>query len=69
MVMFHVRHPVVFLFLNLFDSLEYPVMLVTLILLIRFWQPKKDIDIIKFVRRFLNFIGEISTLCLNIMSY
>ena len=28
----------------------------------------KDIDIIKFVRRFRNFIGGILTWCLNIMS-
>ena len=34
MVMFLVRHPKVFIFLNLFDSLEYPVMLITLILVI-----------------------------------
>ena len=31
-----VRHPVVFIFLNLFDLLECPVMLTTLILVIRF---------------------------------
>ena len=28
----------------------------------------KDIDIINFVRRFQNFIGDILTYCLNIMS-
>ena len=31
-----VRHPMVFIFLNLFDLLECPVMLMTLILVIRF---------------------------------
>ena len=36
MVMFLVRHPMVFIFLNLFDLLECPVMLMTLILVIRF---------------------------------
>ena len=34
--MFLVRHPMVFIFLNLFDLLEFLVMLVTLILVIRF---------------------------------
>ena len=46
-------------------------MLMTLILGIRFGQPKisdKDIDIINFVGRFQNFVGGILTLCLNIMS-
>ena len=31
-----VRHPTVFIFLNLFDLLEFLVMLMTLILVIRF---------------------------------
>ena len=31
-----VRHPMVFIFLNLFDLLEFPVMLMTLILVIKF---------------------------------
>ena len=31
-----VRHPMVFIFLNLFDLLEFVVMLMTLILVIRF---------------------------------
>ena len=31
-----VRHPMVFILLNLFDLLECPVMLMTLILVIRF---------------------------------
>ena len=35
MVMFHVRHPMVFIFLNLFDLLECPVILMTLILVIK----------------------------------
>ena len=55
MLMFLVRHPMVFIFLNLFDLLECPVMLMTLILVIRFRQQNfsdKDIDIIKFVRVF-----------------
>ena len=30
------RHPIVFIFLNLFDLLEFLVMLMTLILVIRF---------------------------------
>ena len=50
--------------INLFDLLECPVMLMTLILVIRFWQQNfsdKDIDIIKLVRRFQNFIGGILT--------
>ena len=54
----------VFIFLNLFDLLEFLVMLMTLILVIRFWQQAlsdKDIDIINFVRRFQNFIGGILT--------
>ena len=57
MVMFLVRHPMVFIFLNLFDFLECPVMLMTLILVIRFRQQNcsdKDIDIIKFVRRYVH---------------
>ena len=63
-VMFLVRHPMVFIFLNLFDLHECPVMLMTLILVIRFCQQThsdKDIDIINFVRRFQNFIGGILT--------
>ena len=36
MVMFLVRHPMVFIFLNLFDLLEFLVMLMTLILVIRY---------------------------------
>ena len=35
-VIFLVRHPMVFIFLNLFDLLEFLVMLMTLILIIRF---------------------------------
>ena len=34
--MFLVRHPMVFIFLNLFDLLEFLVMLMALILVIRF---------------------------------
>ena len=62
--MFLIRHPMVFIFLNLFDLLEFLVMLMTLILVIRFGQQTfsdKDIDIINFVRRSLNFIGGILT--------
>ena len=36
MVIFLVRHPMVFIFLNLFDLLECPVMLMSLVLVIRF---------------------------------
>ena len=57
MVIFLVRHPI---FLNLFDLLEFLVMLMTLILVIRFSQqnfPDKDIDIINTVRRSQTFIG------------
>ena len=64
MVMFLARHPMVFIFHNLLDLLECPVMLMTLILVVRFWQPNfsdKDIDIIKCVRCFQNFIGGILT--------
>ena len=64
MVMFLVRHPTVFIFLNLFDLLEFLVMLMTLVLVIRFLQQNfsdKDIDIINFERRSLNFIGGILT--------
>ena len=63
-VMFLVRHPMVFIFFNLFDLLEFLVMLMTLIIVIRFWQQNfsdKDIDIINFVRRSLNFIGGLLT--------
>ena len=35
-VMFLVRHPTVFIFLNIFDLLEFLVMLMTLIIVIRF---------------------------------
>ena len=69
--MFLVRHPMVFIFLNLFDLLEFLVMLMSLILVIRFSQQNfsdKDIDIINLVRLSQNFIGDILTLCLNIMS-
>ena len=69
--MFLVQHPMVFIFLNLFDLLEFLVMLMTLILVIRFSQQNfsdKDVDIINFVRRSQNFIGGILTSCLNIMS-
>ena len=54
----------VFIFLNLFDLLEFLVKLMTLILVIRFRQQNfsdKDIDIINFVRRSQNFIGGILT--------
>ena len=57
-------HPKVLIFFNLFDLLECPVMLMTLILVIRFRQQSfsdKDIDIINIVRRFQNFIGGILT--------
>ena len=36
MVMFLVRHPMLFIFLNLFDLLEFLVMLMTSILIVRF---------------------------------
>ena len=71
MAIFLVSHPMVLIFLNLFVLLEYPVKLITLILVIRFSQQyfsDKDIDIIKFVRRFQNFIGGSLTQCLNILS-
>ena len=64
MVMFLVRHPMVFIFLNLFVLLECPVLSMTFILIIKFCQQNfldKDIDIINFVRRFQNFIGGILT--------
>ena len=64
MVVFLVRHPMEFIFLNSFDLLEFLVMLMTLILVIRFWRQNfsdKNIDIINFVRRSLNFIGGILT--------
>ena len=60
MAMFLVRHPMVFIFLNLFVLLKYPVMSMTLILVIKFFSDK-DIDFINFVRRFQNFIGGILT--------
>ena len=50
-------NPMVFIFLNLFDLLECPVMLMTLILVLTANFSDNDIDIIKFVRRFQNFIG------------
>ena len=52
MVMLLVRHPMVFVFLILFDLLECPVMLMSLILVIKFCNQNlsdKGIDIIKFV--------------------
>ena len=55
--MFLVQHPMVFKFINLFDLLECPVMLMTLKLVIKFGQQNfsdRDIDIINFVRRFQN---------------
>ena len=63
-MMFLVRHPVAFIFLNLFVLLECPVMSMTLILVIKFLQQNlsdHDIDIKNFVRRFQNFIGGILT--------
>ena len=72
MAMFLVRKPsMVVIFLILFDLLECPVMLMTLILVKRFRQQNfsnKDIDIINFVRRFQSFKDSILTKCLNIMS-
>ena len=65
--MFLVRHPMVFIFLNLFVLLECPVMLVTLILVIKLLQQNfsnKGKDIINFVGRFQNAIGDILTKCL-----
>ena len=58
-----------FIFLKLFVLLEFPVMLMTLILVIKYGQQNfsnKEIDIINFGRRFLNFIGDILTSCLNV---
>ena len=58
MVMFLVRHPMVFMFLKLFDLLECPVMSMTEILGIQFWQQNlsdKDIDIIKLRKAFSKF--------------
>ena len=63
-MMFLVRHPMAFIFLNLFVLLECPVMSMTLILVIKFLQQNlsdNDIDIKNFVRRFQNFIGGILT--------
>ena len=57
-------HPVVFVFLNLFDLLGFRVVLRTLVLVVGFWRPSfsdKDIDIINFVRHSQNFIGGILT--------
>ena len=71
MVMFLVRYPMAFIFLNLFVLLGCPVMSMTLMLVIKFEQQNfsdKDIDIINFVRRFQTYIGGILTKCLNIMS-
>ena len=48
MVVFLVRHPMVFIFLNLFDLLDIPVILMTFILVIMFLQQNfsdKGIDI------------------------
>ena len=64
--MFLARHPMVFIFLNLFDLLECPVMLMTLILVIRFRQPNfsaKDID-----KAFSKFYRAHFDTYLNIMS-
>ena len=64
MVIFLVRHPMVFIFPNLVVLLECPFMSMALMLGIKFCQQNlsdKDIDIIKFVRRFQNFIGGILT--------
>ena len=47
--MFLARHPMVFIFLNLFDLVSTANF------------SDKDIDIINFVRRFQNFIGGILT--------
>ena len=66
MVMFLVRHPMMLLFLNLFDLLEFPVMFMTLILVIRFRQQNlsdKGIDIIrktfsKFYRRHFGIVSK-----------
>ena len=43
MVMFLVRHPMVFIFLNLFDLIEFLVMFMTLILVIKFYRRHFDI--------------------------
>ena len=50
MMMFLVRYPIVFMFLFLFVLLECPVMLMTLILVMKQNFSNKDIDIINFVR-------------------
>ena len=55
MVIFLVRHPMVFIFLNLFVLLECLVMSMTVILGKKFRQLNfldKDLDIINIVRRF-----------------
>ena len=54
-MMFLVRHPMLFIFLNLFDLLECQIMLMTLILAIWFFKQNfagEDIDILNFVMRF-----------------
>ena len=64
MVMLIVRYRMVFIFLNLFVLLEYQVMSMTLIHIIKFSLQNfsdKDIDVMNFVRRFQNFIGGILT--------
>ena len=57
MVMFLVRHRMVFIFLNLFDLLGCPVMLITSKLVIYFDSKTSQtrIKIINFVRRFQTF--------------
>ena len=50
MMMFLVRYPIVLMFLFLFVLLECPVMLMTLILVMKQNFSNKDIDIINFVR-------------------
>ena len=60
MVMFLVRHPMVFIFLNLFVWLKCRVKSMTLILVIKFWQQNfsdKDMDFINFVK-FRKIIGK-----------
>ena len=60
--MFLVRHHTVFISFNFFDFLECQVVLMTLILVIIYFQQNfsnKDIDNINFLRRFQNFNGGI----------
>ena len=57
-----VRHPMVFIFLNLFVLLECPVMSMKLILGIKFSQQNFSdgaLDSITFVKRFQNFVSGI----------